>query len=263
MNPEVDKTKIYKWGYIVLVILAVFLAVNTLQAFRNLTASKAAPNTISLTGEGEVISVPDVATFSFTVSADAKTVAAAQELVTTKIDAILKVLKDMGVEEKDIKTTDYSVWPKYSYDAMPIACGPNYCPPSKQVPDGYTASHNVTVKIRKTDEAGKALGAVGSAGATNISGITFTTDDPDKDLEEARAMAIDDAKAKAKVLAKNLGVRLGRVVSYSDSGYNPPYPIYARGGVAMDKAVEATAVLTIPEGENKLIVNVTVTYEIR
>ena len=124
------------------------------------------------------------------------------------MDAALDGLKELGIEQKDIKTTDYTVWPKYTYEST--ICLPAYCPPSKQVPDGYTANHSVSVKVRKVKDAGRALALAGEKGATEISGISFTVDDPDKTLNEARAKAIADAKSKAKLLSKELGVRLVR-----------------------------------------------------
>jgi len=119
------------------------------------------------------------------------------------------------------------------------------------------------VKVRSTEDAGKALALVGENGATNISNITFTVDDPDKILDEARAEAIQDAKEKAGSLAKALGVRLVRVVSFYDNTGGGPMPYYgeAMGGDMMK--VSSAPAPTIPTGENKVTVNVMVVYEIR
>lgn len=259
MNTEETK-KILKWVWIVLIILAVFLAVETLRAFKDLRGINPAYNSISVGGVGEIISLPDIATFSFTVSADAKMVSDAQRQVTEKMDVILAGLKALGIEEKDAKTADYSVWPKYSYEST--ACSPSFCPPSRQVPDSYTASHNVSVKVRKTEDAGKALALAGDKGATGISSISFTVDDPDKILDEARTKAIIDAKDKAEILSKELGVRLVRVVNFYDNTGSVPTPYYAEGlGGGMVKS--SSLAPTIPAGENKVTVNVTVVYEIK
>src|SRR5690606_11626549 len=126
-------------------------------------------NTITVSGEGEVFAVPDVASFSFTVSADAETVAAAQEDSAEKMEAVLEAMRGMGIEEKDIKTMDYSVYPRYSYTQG--ACTPMSCPPSRQVLEGYTASQNVSVKVRDTEKAGEALSLAGANGATGLSSI--------------------------------------------------------------------------------------------
>ncbi len=253
---------IYKWAWIVLIILAVFLGVETLASLKNLRNTSPSYNTITVTGEGEVFAVPDLATFSFAVSADAKTVSAAQEEVTKKVDAVLEAIRSLGVEEKDIKTTDYSVYPRYSYNQMP--CTQFSCPPSRQTLEGYTASHNVTVKVRKTDDAGKILAAAGEKGATNLSGISFTIDDPEELKSEARAMAIKDAREKASVLTHDLGVKLVRVVSYSDSSNGGVVPYYREAlGMGGADATAPAKAPNLPTGENKIQITVNVTYEIR
>ncbi len=257
-NQELNK--IYYWAWVVLVILAVFLGVETLGGLKSLRETDPAYNSISVTGEGEVFSVPDLATFSFSVSAEGKTVSDAQKQVTDKMDAILPALKGMGIDEKDVKTTDYSVYPKYSYEE--IRCLAYPCPAGRQVQDGYTANHSVSVKVRKTDDAGKALALAGDNGATNLSNVSFTVDDPEKVSAGARALAIADAKEKAKVLAKDLGVKLVRVVSFNDmSGGNMyNYREAAYGGDGLVAQVKAP---TLPTGENKVKVVVNIIYEIR
>jgi len=257
---SVEMKKIWRHLSWVLVLLAIFLALVSLSALKDWRSASQVYNSISVTGEGEAISVPDIAQFSFSVSADAKNASDAQEQVTKGTDDIFAGLKDLGIEEKDIKTTDYSLWPKYTY--APVICSPNYCPPSRQVADGYTVSQTVSIKVRKTADAGKALAVVGEKGATNVSGLNFTTDDPNKNINEARAKAIEDARSKAKVLAKSLGVRLVRVVGYSDGGY--PGPVYFNSAFGIGGDIEKTAsVPTLPAGENKTKVSVIVTYEIR
>ncbi len=261
MNTE-ETQKVLKWFRISLIVLTIFLVAEALGALKDLRGIDPAYNSISVSGKGEVISVPDIATFSFTVSADAKVASDAQNLVTEKMDAILLGLKSLGVEEKDIKTTDYSLFPKYTYEQ--IVCSSNYCPPGRQVQDGFTVSHNVSVKVRKTEDAGKVLALAGEKGATSLSGISFTVDDPEKIFDEAQAKAIADAKNKAKALSRELGVRLVRVVSFYDNTGGGPGPYYAEG-VAMggDVARGSIPAPTLPTGENKTIVNVTVVYEIR
>src|SRR3989338_56300 len=253
--------KVLKWVWVALIILAIFLAVETLGALKNLRSIDPTYNSISVSGEGEAISVPDIAVFSFTVSRDAKVASDAQSEVTKSMDMILAELKALGIEKKDIKTTDYSLWPKYASE--PIICSPTFCPPSRQVQDGYTASHNVSVKVRSTEDVGEALRVAGENGATGLSSISFPVANPDKIIDEARAEAIKDAKEKAKLLSKELGVRLVRVVSFYDNTGGGPTPYYAEGmGGDMVKS-SSTPVPTIPTGENKIKINVTVTYEIR
>ncbi len=255
----IETKKFLKWASFAVLMLSLFLIAETLNALKDWRTVDVAYNSISVTGIGEAVSVPDIATFSFSVSGEAKNVSDAQANVTKSTDAILTGLKDLGIAEKDIKTTDYSVYPKYTYTSS--VCANSYCPPSRQIPDGYTVNQSVLVKVRKTADAGQALALAGDKGATNISGLNFTTDDPDKNQNEARALAIEDAKEKARVLAKSLGVRIIRVVGYTDNFSNPfPYE-YGYASISMMK--DSASAPTIPVGENKTTANVTVTYEIR
>jgi len=261
MNTQ-ETQKLFKWGFIALVVLVVFLGIQTLVALKNLRNTSPSYNTITVSGEGETFAVPDVASFNFTVSADASTVSAAQEQVTEKMDRVLSAIKNLGIEEKDIKTTDYSVYPRYSYTRE--ICTSTSCTPGRQVLDGYTASHNVTVKVRNTEEAGQALATAGDNGATGLSSISFTIDDPDALAAEARELAIADAREKAELLSEDLDVRLVRVVSFSDStdGMATPYYVRESMGAGNDMAMAQKAP-ELPMGENKVRVNVSVTYEIR
>ncbi|MEX2014031.1 MAG: SIMPL domain-containing protein [Parcubacteria group bacterium] len=261
MNTNTEEVrKILKWVWIVLVVLAIFLAAQALGAIKDLRSVNPMYNSISVSGEGEAVSVPDVATFSFTVSADARVASGAQSRVTEKMNVILASLKNLGIEEKDINTTDYSLWPKYTYEVAPAIYPPF---PGKQVQDGYTASHHVSIKVRDTEMVGEALAVAGENGATGLSSISFTVDDPDKIIEEARAEAIADAREKARELARELGVRLVRIVSFYENNAGGPMPYYAEG-LGMDMTRSSTAPApTIPIGENKVKVNVTVEYEIR
>lgn len=257
-----EAKRFFKFSTLAVLLLSLFLLAQTLGALKDWRAPEAAYSTIVVSGTGEAYATPDIASFSFSVSADADSVAEAQETVTKNTDKVLAALEALEIEEKDIRTTDYSVYPKYVY--MPIACTSTYCPPSRQVPDGYTVTHTVTIKVRNTDNAGKALAAAGENGATNISGLNFTIDNPDLVYHEARTMAVEEARQKAKLLAKSLDVRLGRVVDFSDNSYMPS-PYYLKNEVAagFGGADTQASSPTVPQGENKFTSNVTITYEIR
>lgn len=254
------QTDLHKWAKIALMVLAVFLGLEALSTISDLRAGTPTYNSISVNGEGEVFAVPDLATFSFSVSHDASTITEAQEQVTQKTDIILTKLKDLGIEEKDVKTTDYSAYPKYVY--IPIVCAVAPCPPGRPEQDGYTVSHSVSVKVRDADKVGDAVAVVGSNGALNVSGVSFTTDDPDILVAKARELAIDDAKKKAKTLSKDLGVRLGKVISfYENPNGLTPYYDEAYGGDGV--VARSASVPTLPVGENTIRVVVSVTYEIK
>lgn len=216
--------------------------------------------TIDVSGTGEAFAVPNIATESFTVEQKAATVAEAQTIVTKKVDDAISFLKSSSIAEKDIQTTNYSAYPEYSY---PEPCRAQYCPASSTSPKiiGYTVSETITVKIRDTAKVGSIIDGLGKAGVTGLTGPNFAVDDTDAVIAEAREKAIEDAEAKAKVLAKELGVRLVRVVRFSENGGGGyPVPMYAAKDSVMNQAGSAPQ---LPAGENKYASNVTITYEIR
>lgn len=269
-NPTFDIRKVNEWmrvmGVAVLGMLALFLLVGTLYAvksYRYIGSGVTATNTISVSGEGEVSAVPDIATFSVTVQERADDVTTAQTKATEKGNEIIAYLKGQDIDEKDIKTADYSVYPRYEYQNA--VCTSGYCPPGKQVLDGYEVTQTINVKVRDTEKAGALLSGVGSLGASSVSGLTFAVDDEDGLKSAAREKAIAQADEKAEELARQLGVHLVRVVGFNESSDYPMYA-YGRGGVAMDAMsakVEAAPVPELPVGENKITSNVTVTWEIR
>jgi uncharacterized protein YggE len=249
---------------VAVVLLAVFLGLKSLselQSMRYIGAGVAPSNTISVSGYGESFATPDIATFSFTVSSKKSTVAAAQEEATAKINAATKYLKDAGIAEKDIQTSDYSVNPQYDY--LNQACTNGYCPGGKQVLSGYEVRQTTTVKVRDAAKAGDLLTGVGNKGATEVSSLNFTFDDPNKSQNEARGKAIADAKSKADELAKQLGVHIVRVVSFNESNGGYPMPYAARGTVALQAGDSKAVAPEISIGENKVSSNVSITYEIR
>ena len=204
----------------VLFILAIFLIVitiNSIKEYRFIGGGVSATNTITVSGEGEVFAVPDIAEFSFSVVEEKNTVADAQEIATQRINSIISFLEKSDIKETDIKTTNYNVYPRYEF--IKENCSTEICPPGgERVLKGFEVSQSISVKVRDTGEAGGVLSGIGERGASNISGLEFTIDDEEDLLEEARKEAIEDAQKKAKQLAKDLDVKLVRVVSFSESG---------------------------------------------
>lgn len=250
--------------FVVIILLAVFLglkAFTEIQTMRYIGAGVMPANTISVSGYGEAVGVPDIATFTYGVVSLKPTVAAAQEEATTKSNAIVAYLKEVGVADRDIQTSNYSIYPQYDY--VQESCVNGICPGGRQVLRGYEVRQSTTVKVRDTAKAGDLLAGAGTRGATEVSGLNFTFDDPHQGQDEAREAAIADAKAQAEKLADQLGVSIVRVVSFSESGGGvPPYPMYARGG-AETQALDAKVAPVISTGENKVTSNVSITYEIR
>ncbi len=216
--------------------------------------------TISVEGEGEVLAVPDIGSFSFMVETEAATAAEAQTKGAEIVSAITGYLAEAGVAEADIKTESYNLSPKYRYDERPCPFG-SYCPPVDPVQDGFTVSQYIAVKVRAVDTAGELISGVGDRGAMNISGLQFTIDDETALLAEARDAAIEEAKAEAEAVAAGLGKKLGRMVGYYEGGKD--YYGYGGGDMMERQAMSAPAMdAVIPMGESEIRSHVTLTYEL-
>ncbi|HEY4480302.1 MAG TPA: SIMPL domain-containing protein [Candidatus Paceibacterota bacterium] len=264
---EEGAKRISKWLAISLVLFSAFLLVKVLGEFKklpNIGKEIYPQSTIMVTGSGEAYAIPDVASFNFTVTEVGDTVSQAQEKLDQKINKSLAAIKEAGVEDRDIKTINYNVYPKYEWEQ--IYCITTPCPQGKNTLVGYEVSQTVSVKVRDTEKAADLVTEVGAADVSNISGLEFTVDDRDKYVAEAREQAIAEAKEKAKVLAKQLGVRLGDIIYYNDnSDYPAPYYAEGMGGADMIKSVSAMAPARaeLPTGESKITANISITYEIK
>lgn len=216
---------------------------------------------ITVTGEGEVAAVPDIATVSFTVREVAKTVPEAQKLVEEKIARVLTDLAVLSIDQKDTKTSSYSVYPKYEFQN--IYCITTPCPSGKNELVGYEVAQTITVKVRNVATSGDVIAAIGNANITEISGPEFTVDDIEELRAEAKEEAIKQAEEKAKKTAKSLGVSLGALVSFGEDqgGYAPMY--YARDMAASYGKGGSLETVTLPEGESLIKVRVTLTYALR
>lgn len=251
----------------ILVPVFVGFAILALGAYIHLTLKEArytmmGPTTITVVGEGESIAVPDIATFSFTVLGEGADAQTAQTKSADSVNAILAYLKEQGVEDKDIRTEYYNLYPEYEY--LGSVCDMRgYCPPGEQVLKGYAVSQSVQVKVRATDKAGELISGVGERGATNVSSLQFTMDDSEVQKSEARELAIADARRKAEELAENLDVRLVRMTGFWEEQPYYPYDGYGMGGMDMAKEQAASSVPGLPTGENTTTVKVNITYEIR
>jgi len=249
--------------FIVLVLAALGIAAYTYLAYTQAKYMGMGMSTISVSGTSERSVRPDIATFTFSVMSEDADGTVAQQKSATAMASITDYLKAQGVAEADIKTTYYNLYPKYEYTGGP--CNEwGFCPQGEQRVVGYTADETVSVKVRAVDTAGDLIAGVGSNGATNVSGLSFTIDDPEAVSEEIRAEAIAEAKEKAERLADSLGVRLGKLVNYYEE--NPmPYPYYGYGGdMMMEKSMDSVqAAPSIAPGESDLTSTVTLIYEIK
>jgi uncharacterized protein YggE len=261
---SMDK-KLVKYLTLFVLIISIFFLVkvfSSLREYRYIGKGVYPANVVSVNGKGEILAKPDIASFSFSVVESAKTAKEAQDKATEKSNKALAVVRSIGVEDKDIKTTSYNLYPKYEWSQQ--ACTQNYCPPGKQNLTGYEVSQTIEVKIRQIDKAGDALAKVGEVNVSNLSGINFVIDDLDTLQAKAREEAIKDAKEKSKKLAKDLGVRLKKITSFYENT-DPIYPgpmYYGMGADTKVMSAEARPTPEVPSGENKIVSNITISYEI-
>jgi uncharacterized protein YggE len=211
-------------------------------------------------GEGKVTAVPDQATVDAGVTAQSATVADAQSKVNLTTNKIIADLKKLGLLDKDIKTTDYSVSPNYSNEVVPM--GAPMMIGGNQSIIGYTVTQNLEVKVKPIDKANKVVDTATADGANLVGNVSFTFSDTlSKSLEQkATQEAVTDAKNKAQELANISGVHLGRIVNVVENS-NQPRPLMMAAGIA-SKTVDQSAPTNVTPGENTLTVDITLSYEI-
>lgn len=210
---------------------------------------------IWVSGEGKVTAVPDVATISLGISAQADNVSTAQSQASTAMDKVMKALADNGVAKKDIKTQQFNITQVTRWDNVKQV----------EITTGYRVTNMVTAKIRDIGKAGTVIDAVAAAGGdlTRINNIAFSIDDPTSYKNDARQKALADAKARAEQIAKLAGVTLGKPTYITESSYIPGPVIRADIAKAAPVPAPAAPPTEISAGEQEITVNVQVTYSIQ
>jgi len=214
-------------------------------------------NTITVSDKAEVYTKPDLALITFSVKTEAKTVDQAISENTEKMNKIIDSMKDLGIEEKDLKTTTFNIYPRYDYIRTEIF------PPSpsgRRVLVGYEITQSLQVKIRDLGKIGQIIQGATNEGANQIGNLQFTIDQQDELKKQAREEAIKKTKDKAKEIANQLGIKLVRITNFNESGQLPRYYEY---DLAKESAVgTGGGALQIETGENKVEISVSITYEI-
>jgi len=231
--------------------LAGAIALMSSVAFSSAQAAEAMmpPRTITVSGDAEVSSRPDQARLSAGVVTQAETAAAALTANSTAMNRVFAALRMAGIPENRMQTSNFSVQPQHA----PYREGN----PEPQRIIGYQVSNNVTVVVDDLTKVGPTLDALVRSGANQLGGIQFTIADPKPLAERARTLAVVDGAAKARTLATAAGVTLGPLMSIQESTNVRPVPMFA---MARAVAAEATP---IAEGEERVGVNVTMTYAIQ
>lgn len=200
------------------------------------TPTPAATKTITVTGNGSITTVPDRATFGFSIDTRAKTAAGALAQNSADAAAVIAALKAAGVTSANIQTSQVSLMPQTSQDGTTII--------------GYAASNSVTVRTA-LGQAGKIVDTAVGAGANGVSGPSLDVSDQSALYRDALHKAVDDAKLKAQSLADAAGLSLGGVQSISEGGAATPFPMAGKLSAA-GTPIEA--------GTQEIQASVTVTY---
>jgi hypothetical protein len=247
---------------ILLVVLSVFLVIlsasgiidifNKIKQGRYIGQEAQFKNSIIISETGEVYAKPDLAVVIFSVIKEAKTVAEATSENTETMNDIIQAIKDQGVVDKDLKTVSFNLSPRYEYTDDTF---------SKRILVGYEVSQQLEVKIRDMEKIGTVIEKATSAGANDVSGLQFTVDNEEGLKKEARTQAIEKAKAKAQELTSQLGVKLGKVITFSENFFVPYYDtrVYLEKAAGMGGG---GSVPNIQTGENTITATVTINYEI-
>ena len=237
-----------------LLVSAVLLVALALGACSPTIMAESAPpvRTLSVNGTGQTFLSPDIAYIYIGVHTEEATAAEAVDTNTSETQQVIAALKDAGVDAKDIRTTNFSIWPnqQYSPDGQPTGTR-------------YVVDNSVFVTVRELDKLGDLLDSAIGAGANSINSIQFDVADKTEALKKAREEAVKDAKQQAQELADAAGMSLGDVqtISFYDSAPTPFMESFGKGGGGA--AVSEAAAVPIQPGQLTLTVTVSMSYEIK
>jgi len=238
-----------------LFVSAVLLLALALGACSPTIMADAAPpvRTLNVNGTGTTYLSPDIAYVYIGVHTEEPTASDAVAANTDQTQQVIAALKDAGVDAKDIRTTNFSIWPnqQYSPDGQPTGTR-------------YAVDNSVFVTVRELDNLGDLLDSAVSAGANSINSIQFDVSDKTEALKKAREEAVKDAKQQAQELADAAGMNLGEVqsISFNDSSPVPYMDSFGKGGGGGAAVPEAAAV-PIQPGQLTLTATVSMSYEIK
>ena len=220
-----DMSRCHHYGplkIIIGILLAIFLLTISVNQIAGWKDKFVGNNTISVTGEGKAVGIPDVGLISLSVLSEKNTAKEVMQDNAIKMNDIIKFIKDSGVEVKDVQTSGYYLNPRYDWQN------------GNRVFRGYDLTSTLSVKIRNIDKISEIIDGAVSRGANQIGNIQFIINDEAQLKNEARDKAIAQAKDKAQQIAKSVGLTLGKIVSFSENNGTAiyPQPLYMDKGIA-------------------------------
>jgi len=246
--------KEFLWAILNLVLAASFIALVffLMPMMKNISDSRYPASTFAVSAEGKTTITPDLAEFSFSVVTEGADATVISDNNNRIMNGAIDFIKSKGINAKDIKTTRYNLNPKYEYDRNR----------NQSYIIGYELTQSVFVKVRDFDKLAGILGSLPELGVNQISSINFTVENQEQALSDARGQAFARAQEKARTIADQNNVRLGRLVNISEY-QNQPYPVYKSAYDAYGLGGESLAVPpSIESGTEEITVMVNLTYEI-
>lgn len=212
----------------------------------------AAEDTITVTASGTVHLVPDKAAVTFGVTTEASAADKAQSENTEKVNQVIAVLTERGVEEKSIRTANYNMYPRYSYES------------NTQRLIGYTVCTTLSIQDQSIDDVGKLLSDCVAAGINQVDSVSFLCSTYDAAYNDALTQAVDTARQKAEVLARAAGKTLGDAVTVTEGWQNTSARYARSANLYMEEAMAAdSASISLMPGETEIAANVTVTFRMQ
>ena len=234
-------------------VFAVLIFALVLSACGPTTINQTGPEpvrSLNVNGVGQVDLTPDIAYIYIGVHTEGKTASEAVDSNKSQTSAVIAALKKADVADKDLRTTNFSIWPSQQYGPDGTATGTI-----------YMVDNTVYVIVRNIDKLGSLLDDSISAGANSVNSIQFDVADKTQAIKDARAKAVEDAKTQAQEVAAAAGLTLGDIqgISFYD---NSPYPL-ANGKGGGGGAMAADTSVPVQPGQLTISVSVNITYAIK
>jgi uncharacterized protein YggE len=243
-----------KYAFSVLAILAVTgVVVVSILRDRLVNPSQ---NQVAITGQGKISYQPDTATVTLGVQVDkAPTAEAALGQLNDKMGNIVASVETLGIKKEDIQTQAYTLSPQYNYmnNVTTLA--------------GYSANQKISIRVsdiqNNPDRVSKVIAGAGASGTNQVQGIDFTVSNLNDLKQQARVLAIQDAKAKSAALAAAAGVKLGKIESWFENVLASPDVQFSGMGLGAGPDTAVKAIPQVPSGTQDIIIEISLTYEVK
>jgi uncharacterized protein YggE len=251
---EKIKKDLYGIGIIFIAFLTIFIISLTYgEIQKNSYLGLNQPRSIDISAEEIIYQKPDEAKITFSVLTQAETYDQATEINNQQMERVNSYLKEEGIEEKNLKTQNFSVRPRYEYIEDRYT--------SQREIVGYEVENNLQVTVINLEKIDALIGGAIEAGANKVSGLVFEVSNREELEDQAKLKAIEKAKENAEEIADSLGVKVGRILAFSESGgYSPIRYNYEE--MAADSMGRGGAA-PIEEGESEISSSVNITFEIK